>query len=123
MQGLSKKYLDLQVNISSYPLSLLIFSLSQSLLIFARSLTKIGQTSMNQVLMVVATESCSLLFDIYPGIICEASLNGCSHQVMFGFHLTNTYIYIIYIFLSFSFFLIKSSWITGLMYFPAIRFY
>ena len=83
MQGLSNKYLDLQVNISSYPLSLLIFSLSQSLLIFARSLTKIGQASINQALMVVSTKSCSLRFDLYPKIICEASLNGCSHQALF----------------------------------------
>ncbi|WZZ35874.1 hypothetical protein YC2023_019275 [Brassica napus] len=83
MQGFSNKYLDLQVNISSYPLFLLTFSLSQSLLIFARSLTKIGQASMNQDLMVVATKSCSLFFDLYPRIICEVSLNGCSHQVLF----------------------------------------
>ena len=53
MQGFSNKYLDLQVNISSYPLSLLIFSLSQNLLIFARSLTKIGHASVNQALMVM----------------------------------------------------------------------
>ena len=119
MQGCSNKYLDLQVNISSYHLSLLIFSLCQSLLILARSLTKIGQASMNQALMVVATKSCSLLFDLYPRIhmnrtlmivatksrsnsFCwnpyEASLNGCSHQVMFGFHLTNTYYYYYYFF-------------------------
>ena len=83
MQGFSNKYLDLQVNITSYPLSLLIFSLSQSLLIFARSLTKIGQASMNQALMVVSTKSYSRRFDLYPRIICEASLNGCSQQVMF----------------------------------------
>ncbi|KAF3546348.1 hypothetical protein DY000_02006494 [Brassica cretica] len=56
MQRFSNKYLDLQINISSYPLSLLIFSPSQSLLILARSLTKIGQASMNQALMVVATK-------------------------------------------------------------------
>ena len=83
IEGFSNKYLDLQVNISSYPLSLLIFSLSQSLLIFARSLTKIEQASMNQALMVVATKSWSLLLDLYPRIICEANLNGCSHQVLF----------------------------------------
>ncbi|WZZ70990.1 hypothetical protein YC2023_082360 [Brassica napus] len=47
----------------------------------ARSLTKIGHASMNQALMVVATKTCSLLFDLYPRIIYEASLNGCSHQV------------------------------------------
>jgi len=56
MQGLSNKYLDLQLNISSYTLSLLIFSPSQRLVIFARSLTKIRQASMNQALMVVATK-------------------------------------------------------------------
>ena len=58
-------------------LSLLIFSLSQSLLIFAWSSTKIRHASMNQALMVVATKSYSILFDIYPRIICEASHNGC----------------------------------------------
>ena len=123
MQRFSNKYLHLQVKINSYPLSLLIFSLSQSLFIFARSLTKIGQTSMNQALMVVATKSCALIFDLFPRIhvnrtlmiaatkfrsnfVCwnpyEASVNGCSHQVMFGFHLINTY-YIYYYFFLFLF--------------------
>jgi len=73
--------------------------------------------------MVVATKSsCSLLFDLYPRIhvnrtlmisatksrsnaFCwnpyEASFNGCSHQVMFGFHLTNTYYIYIYIYIFF----------------------
>ena len=74
MQGFSNKYLDLQVNISSYHLSLLNFSLSQSLLIFARSLTKIGLASMNQTLMMVATKSCSLLFDLYPRIFVKQAL-------------------------------------------------
>ena len=82
MQGCSNKYLDLQVNKSSYPLSLLISPLVKVRFI-ARSLTKVGQTSMNQALMVLATKSCSLLFDLYPRILCESSLNGCSHQVLF----------------------------------------
>ena len=77
MQRFSDKYLDLHANISSYHLSQ-----SKSAYI-ARSLTKIVQASMNQAVMVVATKSCSLLLDLYPRIICEASLNGCSHQVMF----------------------------------------
>ncbi|KAG5397531.1 hypothetical protein IGI04_019345 [Brassica rapa subsp. trilocularis] len=64
MQRFSNKYLDLQSK-SAY---------------IAKSLTKIGQASMNQALMVVATKSCSLLFDLYPRIICEAIINGCSHQ-------------------------------------------
>ncbi|KAF3543849.1 hypothetical protein DY000_02007058 [Brassica cretica] len=72
---------------------------------------KIGQASMNQGLMVVATKSCSLLFDPYPRILCEASLedrrlkvpfeflywnlyeasfNGFSHQVLFRFLLTRS---------------------------------
>ncbi|KAG5397494.1 hypothetical protein IGI04_019308 [Brassica rapa subsp. trilocularis] len=38
---------------------------------------------MNQTQIVVATRSCSLLFDIYLFLeFCESSLNGCSHQVM-----------------------------------------
>ena len=82
------------------------------------SLTKIGQASMNQVLMVVATKSCSHLFDVYPRIhvnrtltiaatkfrlnfFClnpyEASLSGCSHQVLFGFHQTNTNLFIFFL--------------------------
>ena len=82
---------------------------------------------MNHALMVFAIKSCSLLFDLYPRIhmnralkiaatkshsnsFCwnpyEASLNGCSHQVLFGFHLTNTYYiyFFLYIFSSFFFF-------------------
>ena len=38
---------------------------------------------MNQALMVLTTKSSSLLFEIYPRILCELSLNGCTHQVMF----------------------------------------
>ena len=38
---------------------------------------------MNQVLVVLATKLCSLLFYLHPRILCESSLNGCSHQVMF----------------------------------------
>ncbi|KAG5410917.1 hypothetical protein IGI04_007236 [Brassica rapa subsp. trilocularis] len=70
MQGFSNKYLDLQSK-SAY---------------IARSLPKIGQTSMNKDLMVVATKSSSLLFDLYPRIICEASLIDCSHQVRIRSH-------------------------------------
>ena len=81
MQGFSNKYLDLQVN-GSFFLSLLQFLSHSKSAFIARSLTKIGQTSMNQTLMVLATKSCSLLFDIYPRILCESSLNGCSHQIL-----------------------------------------
>ncbi|KAF2535964.1 hypothetical protein F2Q68_00020337 [Brassica cretica] len=49
----------------------------------AGSVTKIGQASMNQDLMVVATKPCSLLFDLYPRILCEASLEDCRLQVPF----------------------------------------
>ena len=83
---------------------------------------------MNQALMVVATKSCSLLFDLYPRIhmnrtlmiaasksrsnsfcwnLYEASLNGCSHQVLFRFHLTNTYYIYFFLFLSFFVFFLK----------------
>ncbi|KAG5374504.1 hypothetical protein IGI04_042184 [Brassica rapa subsp. trilocularis] len=41
----------------------------------AGSVTKIGQASMNQNLMVVATKLCSLLFDIYPRVLCEKREN------------------------------------------------
>ncbi|KAG2328771.1 hypothetical protein Bca52824_011499 [Brassica carinata] len=47
------------------------------------TLTEIGQASMNQALMVVATKSCSLLFDLNLRIHCEASLEGGNHQVLF----------------------------------------
>ena len=73
MQGFSNKYLDLQVKVSSYLLSLLISLFSQSLLI-AGSLTRIGHAFMNQALMVVATKSCSLLFDLYPRIHMNRTL-------------------------------------------------
>ena len=65
MQGCSKKYLDLKVNNSSYHLSLLISPLVKVYFI-ARSLTKVGQASMDQALMVFATKSCSLFFNLYP---------------------------------------------------------
>ncbi|KAG5377577.1 hypothetical protein IGI04_025419 [Brassica rapa subsp. trilocularis] len=38
----------------------------------AGSVTKIGQASMNQNLMVVATKLCSLLFNLYPRVLCES---------------------------------------------------
>ncbi|KAG5384423.1 hypothetical protein IGI04_035893 [Brassica rapa subsp. trilocularis] len=38
----------------------------------AGSVTKIGHASMNQNLMVVATKLCSLLFDLYPRVLCES---------------------------------------------------
>ncbi|KAG5414585.1 hypothetical protein IGI04_002152, partial [Brassica rapa subsp. trilocularis] len=41
---------------------------------YAGSLTKIGQASMNQALMVVATKSCSHLFDLYPRIHVNRTL-------------------------------------------------
>ena len=63
---------------------------------------------MNQALMVVATKSYSLLFDIYPKITWEASLNGGCHQVLLeslpNKSLIDMYIYIyiyIYIYLYF----------------------
>ncbi|KAG5400083.1 hypothetical protein IGI04_014690 [Brassica rapa subsp. trilocularis] len=51
----------------------------------ASKMTKIGQASMNQDLMVVATKPCSLLFDLYPRILCEASLEDCRLKVPFKF--------------------------------------
>ena len=69
-------------NNSSFPLSLLISPLVKVCFI-ATSLTKVGHASMNQALMVLATKSCSLLFDLYPRILCESNLDGCSHQVLF----------------------------------------
>ncbi|KAL0682499.1 hypothetical protein Bca4012_049346 [Brassica carinata] len=55
MQRFSDKYLELQVKVTG-------------------SVTMIGQASMNQDLMVVATKSCLLLFDLYPRIPCEQAL-------------------------------------------------
>ncbi|KAG5415447.1 hypothetical protein IGI04_003014 [Brassica rapa subsp. trilocularis] len=83
MLGYSDKYLKLQ--------SLSNFSLESKFASIARSLTKIGQASMNQDLMVVATKSCSLLFDIYPRILCEASLEDCCLQVSFEVFYWNLY--------------------------------
>ena len=73
MQGFSNKYQDLHVKVSFYLFSLLISLFSQSLLI-SGSLTKIGQTFLNQVLMVVATKPCSLLFDLYTRIHMNRTL-------------------------------------------------
>ncbi|KAG5397735.1 hypothetical protein IGI04_019549, partial [Brassica rapa subsp. trilocularis] len=39
--------------------------------------------------MVVATKPCSLLFDLYPRILCEASLEDCRLQVPFEFFIWN----------------------------------
>ncbi|KAG5415443.1 hypothetical protein IGI04_003010 [Brassica rapa subsp. trilocularis] len=41
--------------------------------------------------MVVATKPCSLLFDLYPRIVCEASLEDCRLQVPFEFFYWNLY--------------------------------
>ncbi|KAL0668911.1 hypothetical protein Bca4012_031615 [Brassica carinata] len=70
MQGFSNKYLNLQVNNSSFPLSLLISPLVKVCFI-ARSLTNVGQASMNQALKVVATKSFRILF---VGILMKQAL-------------------------------------------------
>ncbi|KAG5388681.1 hypothetical protein IGI04_030222 [Brassica rapa subsp. trilocularis] len=57
MQGFSNKYLDLQI----------------------------GQVSMNQVLMVVATKSCSFFFLPISKNSYESSLDDCRHEVAFEF--------------------------------------
>ena len=89
MQGCSNKYLDLQINNNSFSLSLLISPLVKVCFI-ARSLTKVEQASMNQVLMVLATKSCSLLFDLYPRIFVNQVLmvvatKSCSNSLPIEF--------------------------------------
>ncbi|KAF2587522.1 hypothetical protein F2Q70_00037231 [Brassica cretica] len=48
------------------------FSLESKSASIAGSVTKIGQASMNQNLMVVATKFCSLLFNLYPRFLCKS---------------------------------------------------
>ena len=64
-------------------LSLSLISLLNQGLFYFKTVIKIGQASMNQNLMVVGTKLCSLLFDLYPRIPCEASLEDCRLQVPF----------------------------------------
>ncbi|KAF3526400.1 hypothetical protein F2Q69_00047306 [Brassica cretica] len=95
MQGISDKYLELQHKYKSacFTLGVSITGCKDSRQVSgtAGSVTKIGQTSMNQVLMVVATKPCSLLSDLYPRILCEASLEDCRLQVPFEFFYWNLY--------------------------------
>ncbi|KAF3596558.1 hypothetical protein DY000_02022823 [Brassica cretica] len=95
MQGFSDKYLELQeklvpnFSLSNFSLESKSASIAGS--VTTGSVTKIGQASKNQDLMVVATKPCSLLFDLYPRILCEASLEDCRLEVPFEFFYWNLY--------------------------------
>ena len=70
---MSKQLSGPEVSRSSFPVSLQISPLVKVGFI-ARSLTKVGYASMNQALMVLATKSYSLLFDLYPRIFVKQAL-------------------------------------------------